>query len=457
MRRPASSKFSPRSVFLRKKINPECETVEYVVEKNDPSKSGSLNNNSGVTATTEPVQDFLTYSNVTFHSPTSIGVMSFIPTALRHTNCITLCPGQGLTDDSSYESGSDLSLPSRISPTSLLKDVNNLAMRTSEQDPAAYQMEIPKAEEMLLNGRLCALLDMHDSFDENFEFKTMIGISNLALKKFASFGKKTTDVHNLKDQHRPIVQKLLESGDGITVQGYAKGQAEAVVFDVPSRSKIVVVFRGSNEQQAKPIKKVRQFVAPSTFCQDQTVTVHPSFKQTYFELESMFLPMVEKLTEENPFAQVVFCGHSFGAGLATMAGVRYASHRPTMRVTVHAFGSPKVGSIDFRHLANSLSNLRVFRLEMRRDSVTVSPQDSANKWIHVGHSISVGKEIVAHRFDLNKPIPDINILKQKKGSIETYLTTLVNCVEKKQWVASFSGENIGDGVRGAGNEKRDMA
>mmetsp|Transcript_1998 Transcript_1998/g.3060 ORF Transcript_1998/g.3060 Transcript_1998/m.3060 type:complete len:458 (+) Transcript_1998:109-1482(+) len=456
MTKTSYAKLGSNSLFQNKKIGSVGEMSKNPMKNFDPLLNRRVNNDTRKTPVSHEIRDALTYSKfLPAHSPKKTGVMSFIPTTLRN-NRIASCPEHVLTEDSSYESGSDHSLSVKLSPTSLLKDVHNLVMRTSEQDPSAHQIEMPKAEEFLRNVKLCTLLDMYHSFDDNFDFKTLIGIPNLSLKKFLSYGKTTAETRELQDKHRPIVEKLLENGEGITVEGYAKGNAEAVVFDVPSRSKILVVFRGNDEQQSKPVKKALHYVAPSPFLQEEKVAIHPSFKQTYFELESMFLPMVEQLTEENPFAQVVFCGNSFGAGLATLAGVRYASHRPTVRVTVHAFGSPKVGSIEFRHLANSLSNLRIFRLEMKRDSMMDSPQDGHNKWAHVGHSISIGKKLAAYRFDFNKPATSKNIFKKKKGDSEAYRALLEKYVARNEWIESYSGEDIGDGVRGSGNEKRGM-
>lgn len=68
---------------------------------------------------------------------------------------------------------------------------------------------------------------------------------------------------------------------------------------------------------------------------------------------------MEDLTTENPFFDVVFTGHSFGAGLATIGAMRYAVLQPMIRVSCNAFGSPRVGGTEFRSLVHSLPNLKV--------------------------------------------------------------------------------------------------
>lgn len=349
-------------------------------------------------------------------------------------------------------------LANKLNPTSFLSNNDSLILRTSEQDPALHQLEIPKAVEMLSDMRLCALLDMYHSIDNNFDLAVLTGIPNLSLKEFVSLGKTSLEARGLEAKHKPIVKKLLENGEGITLAGYASENAEVVIFEVPSRSKIVVVFRGNDEEQAKPVRKTKLSKNRGKLDQ-QNLEIFPAFEQAYFELESNFFAVVDKLTDENPFAQVVFCGHSFGAALATIASVRYASNRPTMRVSANVFGCPKVGAVSFRQLANSLSNLRVIRFENRNDPVVDTPVDNG-KWHHVGHSILISKDnsVTAYRFDRNKPSSTTTGIFRKniERNSAAYCQALENCVSKKQWIECFSGEDVGDGVKGKDDENRHM-
>jgi len=361
--------------------------------------------------------------------------------------------------------GLNLPLLAKPSPTSFLNDGNSFALRTSEQDPSAHQMEAPKADELLLSIKLCALMDANRTIENEYDVMSLVGHSNSTLKHFmsTSTGQSMSGLHN---EHRTIIKQLLECSDGISVGGYAAKNAEVVTFDIPSRSQIVVVFRGNDDQQSKPVKKPRQSMAELLHA-DQKVAVYAGFKEAYFELESMFSAMVEKLTDANPFAQVLFCGHSFGGALATMASVRYACNRPMMRVAAHVFGSPRVGSAGFRHLANSLSNLRIIRVELKNDYLVDMPVDGATtKWDHAGHSITIGKTVRAYRFDKNRPssnnifrknekkILEKNIFRRNEKHSNGYCQALETCLSKKQWFEAFSGEDVGKGVRGKGDEKR---
>jgi len=354
--------------------------------------------------------------------------------------------------------GLNLPLLAKPSPTSFLNNSDSFALRTSEQDPSAHQVELPKVDEVLLSIKLCALMDNNRDIENDFDLTSLVGYSNITLKNFMSSGQ---SMSTLQKNHLPVIEQLLACNDGVSVGGYAAKSAEVIIFDIPSRSQIIVVFRGNDDQQCKPIKKPRQSTVED-FHSGYKVPVLSAFKEAYFELEPMFSAIVDKLTDANPFAQVVFCGHSFGGALATMASIRYACNRSMMRVAVHAFGSPRVGALGFRQLANSLSNLRIIRVELKNDWQVDLPADGATKWDHAGHSIIIGKTVTAHRFDKNRPstnniqkkILETNIFRKNEKPSSGYLQALETCALKDQWFEAFSGEDVGQGVRGKGDEKR---
>lgn len=471
----ASMKLESRSIMQRSRSTFESshevtssrqpkvgETQKYSLVYFDPLLNGSGSLGKLKTKETQLI-DSLSYSTLKPLQPLKnrrAKSLSLLPSTLRYGRITpNLSPlemeyhleGVG---SSHNENRLDCSLQSKLSPTSLLKDANNLIMRTSEQDPSAHQVDIPEAKEMLSNMKVCALMD---SFHKSSDFRSLVGVSNLCLKEFSSLGKTSTKGSKLQERHRPIVQELLKNGEGITVEGYASETAEVAIFYVPSRSKILVVFRGNDEQQSKPVKKIRKNGAQTMLFSGDKASVHPLFKTTYLELESKFLSIVDQMREENPFVQVDFCGHSFGGALATLAGVRYACNRPTVRVSVHAFGSPKIGTVEFRRLANSFSNLRIVRVELEKDPILESPPDPT--WEHVGHSIAIGRtKVEAYRFDRSKPPSSKNLLfaHKKERDSQAYCAALEHCVERKQWARRFVGEDVGRGVRGTGNENRHM-
>lgn len=358
--------------------------------------------------------------------------------------------------------GLQIPLLAKPSPTSLLLTGDDLALRTSEQQPASHQIEIPDVKDMIVHAKLCAFMESYRQIDPTFSMSALVGVPNLALREFAFFGKTNLTTAGLLEKGRPIVKELLECAEGITVEGYAAQNAEVAIFELPKLSQIVGVFRGSDERQAKPVssKKARQSTSSDVLHPDQKVAVVPAFREAYFELEPCFYTMIDKLTDANPFAKIVLCGHSFGAALATMAAVRYATCRPTMMVSVHAFGSPKVGAVNFRQLVNSISNLKVIRVENKDDPVVNTPTDAANKkWDHVGHTVSIGNKsgVTAYRFEHDKPLPaSAPLFRKVERDSKAYVAALESCLSKKQWVKDFAGEDVGDGVLGRNNEKRRM-
>jgi hypothetical protein len=385
------------------------------------------------------------------------------PSKMRNTNnvagSISPCPATPVAFN-------ELNLPllAKPSPTSFITGAHDPALRTSEQDPAAHQMELPKAEELLVNAKFCSFMESFRSIDPDFKFSMLVGVSNYALKEFAVHGRKTMETAGLVEAQRPIVQMLLACEESVSVEGYAAQSSEVAIFDIPKRSQIFVVFRGTDDQQLKPVrtKDARACIATDNLHADQKATVFPTFRDAYFELEAGVSALIDKMSDANPFANVVFSGASFGGALATIAGVRYASNRPTMRVSAHVFGAPKVGAHNFRQLANSLSNLKVIRVENKEDSSIVStPVDHTIKWEHAGHAIAIGgKAVTAYRFDQHKPVAashhTVNPFRKVERGSKSYCHSLEACMEKKTWVKDFQGEDIGDGVRGRNDEKRLM-
>jgi pimeloyl-ACP methyl ester carboxylesterase len=133
-----------------------------------------------------------------------------------------------------------------------------------------------------------------------------------------------------------------------------------------------------------------------------SVHVNATFRDSYFlgDLEQRVFQLLNELSEQNPFCDVVFCGHSFGGALANLGAVRYASSYSSMTVSCHVFGCPtKVGLAAYRLLANSLPNLRVLRLEYGSDPYVkgIKGQGSGGSgsdqtWFHAGHSIVLTEE-----------------------------------------------------------------
>lgn len=344
-----------------------------------------------------------------------------------------------------------------------------MAPRSSEQDPSLFQVAFPTSTELLVHAKLCALLDSYRTMDQNFDFNVLKGVDPLSLKRFVTLDSSNHGIAGLATEQKPVVEALLKCADDMRVEGFfTSGQdedrLEVGVFS--QQNTFIVLYRGTPEQQLKP---ARTKVAPVNLDQENPVAVYPPFRDAYFTLETEVYGLLDTLVEENPFSDVVFVGHSFGGGLATIGAVRFASARPMLRFSCHAFGSPKVGTQEFRQMVNSLSNLKVMRVEYGNDVNCSHPSDvgSATKYDHVGHSLSIHQSVgannhktpshpvLAYRFDHKKPT--MNRLQMRKQDIRAYVQALEPFAAKKlEWISLYVGQDVGKGVRGKNNEKRLM-
>jgi hypothetical protein len=335
-----------------------------------------------------------------------------------------------------------LQIPSlaKLSPTSFLTGNSNEAVRTSEFEPSPFQLELPTLPEAVEIARLNDFVENYRRLDQNYDLQQLVGTSQLELQNKRS-------AHH---EHTMILQSLLECGPGLTIQGFmtvgtnSDDRLEAVVFE--GQRYFTVVFRGRTEQQAKLIgnNKSKRQAVPLDANQATDVEVYNGFKEEYSKLERESFALVDKLSEQNPFCDFVFTGYSFGAALATIAAVRYASVRPMMRIGCVPMASPKVGFNMFRHMVNSLPNLRVTRIELGQDSKCQSP---SSEGFHVGHTIvlhsMIGQQhflksqdnlVVAYRFDGPKP----KKFKSTHPDLHNYVIALEECQALAiPWVVDF--------------------
>jgi len=172
-----------------------------------------------------------------------------------------------------------------------------------------------------------------------------------------------------------------------------------------SLRQIIVCFRGSTANQAKPLGKSSLFgkQASCILHEDHKVPILAAFRTAYFgtPLEKTVFALLANLATRKPFFDVVMTGHSFGAAIATISSLRYASSNSQMRVSCHVFGSPRIGGEEWRQLIHSVPNLRIYRAENGLDPYVLLP--SGNEWTHCGHAIQIeggeDVEFKARRFD----------------------------------------------------------
>eukprot|EP00538_Stauroneis_constricta_P004153 CAMPEP_0119547098 /NCGR_PEP_ID=MMETSP1352-20130426/1307_1 /TAXON_ID=265584 /ORGANISM="Stauroneis constricta, Strain CCMP1120" /LENGTH=873 /DNA_ID=CAMNT_0007591943 /DNA_START=65 /DNA_END=2686 /DNA_ORIENTATION=+ len=333
-------------------------------------------------------------------------------------------------------------------PTSFLTGTQDEVVRTCEIEPALHQIEIPTLDETTQVAKYIEFIENYRNIDQNFHLndwkhKTMMELSSSAISI---------------PQHQPILDSFKECGIGTTIQGYIrKGQnnldecLEVCIFE--GQRNFTVVFRGTTEQQQqKNFKKSHSGFLPLMDDEQQKdVQVFSSFKEEYTKIETECFALLDKLTEENPFCDIVFAGHSFGAAVATLAAFKYANARPMVRVGCMALASPKVGSVGFRQAVNSSPNLKVMRLEYGQDGKCQAPSHGG---VHVGHTLvmhgSIGSSstvktscpIQAYKFDT----PKYKKFKTTYPDLRSYVNALEEVARLKlAWAKDFVG-TTGKGV-----------
>lgn len=228
-------------------------------------------------------------------------------------------------------------------------------------------------------------------------------------------------------------------------------------------------------------------VGSSLLHEDHQVRTLSIFRNAYFgtPMENTVFSLLANLATRKPFFDVVMTGHSFGAALATICAVRYATAHPMMRVSCNVFGCPRIGGEDWRQLVHSLANLKVFRVENSNDPYVILP--SGSEWIQVGHSISIidtacssenscSVKFAARQFDRDRIAsnngmfdlikhPKVNLPKgitqglTTQGKVDhamkSYVDKLTTSGEK--WFTDFVGMNGNGVISFADNERRLLA
>ena len=356
------------------------------------------------------------------------------------------------TSSSSQKRMESLYIPNlaKPRPTSFLtgRDV----VRTSELDATQWQLDIPEQKEFLVAAKATQFLDTYRSKECLLDLGRLQGYSRQDLSQFAS-GNEPCRVRNIADCHRPIVESLLDCGDDIVeVRGYFCSpphtdldQRREVLILERQRQFLVVVRGNHAEQQGKFNKQ------PETVALGQDVTVFVDRFEAVQELEDALFARLDELTEETPFCDVVFCGHSFGASMATLAAYLYANTRSDQRVAALCTSSPTLGLTDFRWSVHASPNLKVMNVECGGRS---GAQQQAR---HVGHTLRISssnKQVKAFKFSPG-PVESLGVrsrLFKRDRDISEYVQALE---ELPSWVMGYHKED-GVGVRGKDNESRHM-
>ena len=278
---------------------------------------------------------------------------------------------------------------------------------SSEMEPSPHQIEIPPCSHFLFHARICALMEKYDlwradaSHSENapgrssFGFSSLVGMNQVDSEPLSSNNSKHNRVLSSPNSPSFFLQGLFECTDDLVEEGHFSsipfgtpctssdiggygGAAQSyrerneniqvTIFSSKKNCQFIVCYRGSTSQQKNPFSKQRLATKHDEkksvkLHPKQPVSIHSAFHKSYYsnDMEEDVFSLLSNLSRSNPFFYVTFTGHSYGGALATIGAVRYAISNPLTAVSCHLFGAPKVGGIAFRHLSNSLPNLKVSR------------------------------------------------------------------------------------------------
>lgn len=142
--------------------------------------------------------------------------------------------------------------------------VDNYRLTSTELDPSPFQVELPSKKEVLVYSRICALMDGYTTVHRDFNFATLSGVSHFTLRN--EYDKSTPEKPMIAGScHRVVVKELLECADDIVVEGFFREytekdrdkdseRIEACIMSSESLRQIIVCFRGSTTNQAKPLR-----------------------------------------------------------------------------------------------------------------------------------------------------------------------------------------------------------
>ena len=155
-------------------------------------------------------------------------------------------------------------------------------------------------------------------------------------------------------------------------------------------------------------------------------------------------PQVEAVLKRYPETKLYVTGHSLGAALSVLFGIRLALKLPN-QVQVINFGCPKVGNAAFAKLVNTKDNLCVQRVAHKRDIITRVPNLGYN---HVGHTIQIDEasDVKPCAFKWHTSRHAMTNWNPMMGSgsdhrMAGYLKALNSHGTKKPWVTKYNGSS----------------
>lgn len=364
-------------------------------------------------------------------------------------------------------------------PTSLLTEKDGaVASSPWDHNPAPWQVDIPERSEMLMSVRLCQFLDKYHKKECLLDLASLVGYSRQQLARFAA-GEDSASILlpqgarcELADCHRPVVEALLDCGESfVAVRGYfhsgpSNPHDRREVLIVECQRQFMVVTRGTTVEQGKTnFSTTMRNPQTVALRDDRSATVIASFFHAMMELEERTFTLLDTVTTETPFCDVIFGGHAFGAAMALQAAYMYALTRLDQRVAAFLTSCPRIGMENFRSVVNGQPNLKVMRIEYG-STTHLHPQRCSGPTRHAGHTLRISAEsrqqkfkVTAYKFDDGQKEDSLAASSAGLGALlfmkrEKDITDYVFAMEKVDtWVKDYFQED-GTGVLGKDDESR---
>ena len=161
------------------------------------------------------------------------------------------------------------------------------------------------------------------------------------------------------------------------IDGHPKEDAQAYIWHSKNERRLYVAFRGTEDIRDTLVNlDVRQHVITND------ILVHNGFYRQFKSVVRLLEAHITTVADE--VNEIVFCGHSLGGALATIASA-YFGHRG-FKVKCHTFGSPRVGNANFKESFTQVvkENWRVFN---ENDPVPMIP--ISHRFVHVSGGMCI--------------------------------------------------------------------
>jgi hypothetical protein len=176
----------------------------------------------------------------------------------------------------------------------------------------------------------------------------------------------------IRCQAQPALQgttnsTILNSSTDVDVRGY--------VAVNPSQKLIIVSFRGSSNENLLMNIQGKLESSP-LFPNNQEAKIHAGFQTAHNSLRDGIKTALVPLVQQHPSFNILFCGHSLGASIATIAAVDFrinlmdrSNAGNSSKILLSTIGESRTGNVEFSSLITSLNFGSLERAVNRDDPV----------------------------------------------------------------------------------------